>query len=177
MHIKLKYILPDIATCKKVRNALLLESIQEESIQFVAKSGTPMESLNIASDLDSTNMIHEGEKGLVYGVAFGIVSGIYVLTFPLWVTVSPAWYNDAPWFVIMGILILFGSLAMAFGATLLGVNIFNTDLNQYKQKIEEGEILMMLTVPLHQAHKMRQIIKSSLMDNKSKKIMLNQMKV
>lgn len=177
MHIKLKYMLPDLATCKKVRNGLLLASIQEESIQFLAKSGTPLDGLNIASNFDSTNMIHEGEKGIIYGVVFGLISGVYVLTFPLWVTVSPAWYNDAPWFVIMGTLVFFGAISMAFAASLLGVNIFNTDLNKYKSDIEQGEILMMVSVPLCVAHKMRQIIKSSLMDKEAKGILLDQMKV
>ncbi len=177
MHIKLKYMLPDLATCKRVRNALLVESIPEEGIQFLAKSGTPLEGLNITSNLDSTNMIHEGEKGIVYGMLFGLVSGIYVLTFPLWVTVSPAWYNYAPWFVVLGILILSGGIIMALAAMLLGVNIFNSDLKKFKAKIEKGEILMILTVTLQQAHKMRQLIKSSLLDNKAKTILLNQTKV
>lgn len=176
MHIKLKYMLPDLATCKRVRNALLLESITEKGIQFLAKSGTPLDGLNITSSLDSTNMIHEGGKGIIYGMLFGLVSGIYVLTFPLWVTVSPAWYNDAPWFIVLGILIFFGGISMAFAAMLLGVNIFNSDLKKFKPKIEKGEILMILTVPLQQAHKIRQLIKSSLLDNNAKTILLNQTK-
>jgi hypothetical protein len=174
MPIKLKYILPDLDTCKKVRSALMKESIQDDGIQFLAKTGTKLDGLNVTSIIDSSNMVHEGGKGVMYGMLFGLISGIYVLTFPLWMTVSPAWYTNAPWFVVLGTLIIIGGICMAFGSALLGVNIFNTDLKKHKQKIEEGQILMILTVPLFKAHKMRQIIKSSLMDNKEKKIMLNQ---
>ena len=177
MQIKLKYMLPNVATCKKVRTALLNASIPEESIRFIAKPEKSLGGLNAASNLDSTNMIHEGEKGIVYGIILGLVSGIYVLTFPIWITASPAWYDDAPWYMVMGILIFLSAIIMAFGATLLGMNIFNTDLNRYKSEIDQGNILMIISVPLSQAHKMRKVIKSSLMEDKVKAILINQMKV
>jgi hypothetical protein len=170
-------MLPDLDTCKEVRDALLIESIPEEAIQFIAKSGTTLEGLNTASNIDSTNMLHEGEKGIAYGMVFGLISGLYVITFPLWITVSPAWYSDAPWFVILGTLILIGGLMMAIGAALLGMNIFNSDLKQYKSKIEKGEILMILSVPIRHAHKMRLTIQSSLLNSKAKTLLLNQIKV
>lgn len=177
MQIKLKYMLPNVKTCKKVRTALLNASIPDESIKFIAKPETSTDGLNIASNLDSTNMLHEGGKGILYGMAFGLLSGIYVLTFPLWLTISPAWYSNAPWYVVIGILIFVGGVLMALAAALLGVNIVNTDLNKYKSKIDQGEILMIISVPLSQAHKMRQMIKSSLMESNIKTTLINQMKV
>ncbi len=174
MPIQVKYILPDLDTCKKVRQALLQASIQDDAIQFLAKPGTALDGLNITSTMESTNMVHEGGKGVLYGMLFGLVSGIYVLMFPLWVTLSPAWYTNAPWYVILGTLILIGGVSMAFAATLLGVNVFNSNHQKYKQQIEAGQILMILSVPLYKARKMRTIIKSSMMDKHEKTILLNQ---
>jgi hypothetical protein len=55
-----------------------------------------------------------------------------------------------------------GAIFTAIGAAFLGVNIFNTDLKQYKNRIGKGEILMIVSADLYRVPKIRRIVKDNL---------------
>lgn len=69
----------------------------------------------------------EGWHGMMYGAGIGLLLGLYVLFFPLWMTVSPAWYTYTQWYVIMAITILSSMTILGLGAAVLGSNIINRD--------------------------------------------------
>lgn len=71
----------------------------------------------------STKQWSEGLHGIVYGAVIGLLIGVYVLFFPLWITASPAWYTHAPWFVIIAVTTLTSMLLLGLGAAMLGSHV------------------------------------------------------
>jgi hypothetical protein len=139
---------------------LLLARVTESRIHFLAKPDIELGKLNAATALEKTNIIHEGERGILMGAGLGFMAGLYVLKFPPWLTQSPLWYTNSHWYIVLIITILAGAFFVAFGSALLGVNLFNSDLKRYKTRIDKGEILMIVTVPFYEANKIRKVMKS-----------------
>jgi len=73
-------------------------------------------------------------------------------------TVSPLWFTSTHWSVVLAITMLAGALAATIGAALVGVNLFNTDLNRFKDRINRGEILMIVRIPFYKVSKVRRIM-------------------
>ena len=160
MQMKLNFLLPDIKTANKASEALLLARIDDKEVSFLAKPGTPLGKLKEANALEATNTFHEGLKGILMGAGIGLLGGLYVLYFPKWFTDSPTWFTNASPVAILIITALMGAAAAAFGASLLGINILNTDLKQFKKRIDDGAVLMIVTVPFKRANEVRRIVKN-----------------
>lgn len=73
--------------------------------------------------LANTKLMNEAWHGVWYGAGVGLLLGAYILYFPLWITVSPAWYTGAHWYVIMAITILTSTLVLGVGAAVLGAHV------------------------------------------------------
>lgn len=159
MNLKLNFLLPDIKVANQASQAMLLARVEDKSVCFLAKPGTDLGVLHHASALEATNTFNEGLKGILMGAGLGLLGGLYVLYFPAWFTDSPLWFTNASPFAILSVTTLIGAIAAAIGAALLGVNILNTDLNKYQARIEDGAVLMIVSVPFKRANEIRQIIK------------------
>jgi len=160
MKLKLEFLLSDINAANQACDRLLLARVGEHHIHFLARSGLDLGKLHPATALEKTNIIHEGERGVLIGAGFGLLAGLYILKFPPWITQSPLWYTNTHWYIILLITVLVGAFSVAMGAALLGVNLFNTDLKRYKNRINNGEILMIVTVPFYEANKVRKIMRT-----------------
>ena len=80
-----------------------------------------------------THLRNEAQHGLWYGAGIGFVIGVYILFFPLWITVSPAWYTHAPWYAILAITTLSCMLVSGCGAAVLGAHVENRKLRAAKK--------------------------------------------
>jgi hypothetical protein len=158
MNIKLEFLLPNLQSAQQIRKALLMASIEDKNIHFLANEDVKLGDLIPTTAFEGGNVMHEGERGLTYGMGLGLLAGLYVVFFPHWITLSPSWYTDASWYVVLAICILAGSIFFGLGAAILGANIYNTDLNQYKSRIVLGEILAIISTPIHKANKIRQLV-------------------
>ena len=160
MRMKLKFLLPDVKTAQKANQALLTARVDDKDVGFLAKPGTDLGELPEANAIEATNTLHEGLKGILMGAGIGLLAGLYVLYFPKWFTDSPTWFTGASPVAILVITALMGAVAAAFGASLLGINILNTDLRQFKKRIDDGAVLMIVTVPIKRANEIRQIVRN-----------------
>jgi hypothetical protein len=77
---------------------------------------------------EKTHLRNEAQHGLWYGAGIGLLMGVYILFFPLWITVSPAWYTHAPWYAILAITTLSCMLIAGCGAAVLGAHVSNRKL-------------------------------------------------
>lgn len=154
MKPRLKFLLPDIRTAKQAAESLLLARVDNKNISFLAKPGTDLGQLQAASTIESTNMINDGERGIMFGAAVGLLVGLYMHYFQPWIEVS----MGVHWVTIVVITTIFGAVASAIGAAVFGVNLFNTDLNKYKDKIDSGAILMIVTAPFQRSNEIRKIV-------------------
>ena len=154
MRPKLKFLLPDIKTANQAAQSLLLARIDNKNICFLAKPGTDLGQLQAASTIESTNIINDGERGILIGAAIGLLGGLYMHYFQPWITTS----MGVHWATIIVITTIIGAVASAIGAAVFGVNMFNTDLNKYKDKIDGGTILMIVTAPFQRSNEIRKIV-------------------
>jgi hypothetical protein len=159
MKLKLEFLLPDVKSANKACEKLLIARVEEKNIHFLARPDINLGKLQAATALEKSNMVHEGERGMLIGAGLGLLAGLYVLSFPPWITKSPLWYTNSDWYVVLLVTILAGAFSVAFGAALLGVNLFNSDLKRYKNRIDKGEILMIVRVPFYKVNTIRKMMK------------------
>ncbi len=158
MKIKLEFMLPDLESAELAGDQMLLARVNDKYIHFLAKPDVDLGDLQPATALEKSNVIHEGERGLLIGAGLGFLAGVYVLTVPKWVTYSPVWFTDSPWYVIIFATTIFGAISVAIGAAMLGVNLFNTDLAKYRTALQKGGVLMIVAVPFYRVSEIRKIM-------------------
>ena len=154
---KLKFLLPDIATANQVASSLMHASIDNENISFIAKPGTDFGQLQGASIKESPKIINDEEndgKGILIGAVIGLLTGIGIHY------IDPGIANSMGihWITVVAIAALIGAFAFA---ALSGVNFFGADFKKYKDKIESGAVLMIVTAPFQRANEIRLIVNKS----------------
>lgn len=147
---RLYFTLPDIGTARTIVDELLLKRVDDHHIHVVAKEGTPLGDLPEASLFQKSDFIPAVERGLAVGGITGILAGIAAVTFP------PAGL------VLGGGAILGTSLAGAgIGAWvsgMIGVDVPNSQIQQFEKAIDAGEILMMVDVPKVRVEEIEELI-------------------
>lgn len=158
MQRRLEFILPDIGAANQAADKMLLARIDDSHIHFLAKPDTDLGLLKPATTSEKTNLVSDAGRGVYIGAFIGLLGGCYVLLFPPWMTASPLWYTSSHWSVVLAITMLAGVLAATIGAALIGINLFNADLNRFKDRINQGEILMIVRVPFYKVGRVRRIM-------------------
>jgi hypothetical protein len=154
MKLKLNFLLPDIKAANRASEALLLARVDNKNISFLANSDTYIGELHPASTIESTNLINDGARGVLTGASIGLMIGLYMHYFQPWITSS----MNIHWLTILAITTVFGAAASTLGAVIFGANMFNTDLNKFKDRINDGAILMIVSVPFHRSNEIRKIV-------------------
>ena len=75
MRRRLYFVLPDLPSARKTMDDLLLARIEERHIHFLARPGMPMDGLHECNVLQSTDLVHGAQTGLIAGAALGCVVG------------------------------------------------------------------------------------------------------
>lgn len=147
---RLYFLVPDVATARKIVDELLLARIPYEHIHVLASADTPLEDLPEAGVAQRTDLVPAMERGLAVGGTAGALAGLVALAFP------PA----GP--IAAGGALLFGALGGAgFGAwvsAMIGVSLPNSRLMRFEEAINEGRILMMVDVPKMRAEEFEDLI-------------------
>ena len=152
MRRKLEFIFPDVKTARHAWKEMLLACIENDHIHFLAKPGTNFgKMLHPANVLETTDAIHEGEWGILVGAVLGLLAGLMVLAFP-------PWYTDLHWSGVLAITTVCGAIAGSVGMAMLGVNVPNSNLDAVKEKIEQGQIMMIVSVPLERVEEICQLV-------------------
>ena len=157
-----RFILPDLLVSQHLRNTLVVAGTHDQQIHFLAHKNMDLGQLHLTTTLQETDLINEGRNGLLYGVVIGLLIGGYVLFFPTWITVSPTWYSDAAWYVVLIVTAGTASLLMGLGAATLGAHVLNADLREYKCSIDQGKILVMISSRFIQGTRVRQMVNAAL---------------
>ncbi|MDO8437712.1 MAG: DUF1269 domain-containing protein [Nitrosomonadaceae bacterium] len=136
---RIYFLVPDIATTKRIVDELLLARIEERHIHVIAKRGTPLEDLPEANLLQKSDFIPAVEHGLALGGSAGILAGLVAIALPV----------TAP--VIAGGVLLASTLAGAgvgaWAGGMVGMSVGNTRIKQFEDAIEAGELLVLADVP------------------------------
>ena len=124
MSRRIYWLLPDRESAWATMDDLLLAGIEVRHIHFVAKEGTDMTGLHAANVLQTSDVVRSAEMGLIIGAGVGGLLGI------------------------AGIVAVSGALFGTWKSTMIGVSTPSKRLQRFTKQIEEGQILMMVDVPL-----------------------------
>lgn len=160
MNITLKYLLADQDSYEFIKNALHNTEKSPLNLRCITQKDLHSKQVKHMRVLDDTSLISDCEKAVLAGMVLGLLGGIYVLAFPLWITISPAWYSDAPWYVILGTLSVAGGVVMGVGMAILRFQLSLRNKKRYLAQISQGKVLLLVTVPLHRACRIHSLIKA-----------------
>ncbi|MDZ7753057.1 MAG: DUF1269 domain-containing protein [Gammaproteobacteria bacterium] len=151
---RIYFLVPEVESASKIVDELLLARIEERHIHLVAKDTAALEQGHLpeASLLQTSDFVPALERGLAVGGVTGLLAGIAAVTFP------PAGL------VLGGGAILGTSVAGAgLGAwisSMIGASAPNTQLKEFEQAVEDGQILMLIDVPKARVEEIENLVKS-----------------
>ncbi len=139
MRRRLYFVLPDIHSAKQIVNDLLLARIEERHMHFLAKDGVPLDGLHQASLLQTSDIVHGAESGLVVGGVAGVMAGVAVMLFP------PTGMSMQMITVLATAIV--GALFGIWVSSMIASSVPNSRLKEFEQEIAAGKILLMVDVP------------------------------
>lgn len=151
---RLYFLAPDMTVAGAIVNDLLLARIPEKNIHIIAKDKHLLEQENLpaAGLLQESDVIPAIEKGVAVGGATGLVAGLVAVTFP------PAGL------VLGGGAVLITALVGAgFGAAvapMIGISVPNSQLNEYEDAVQRGEILFLVDIAKDRVDEICELISS-----------------
>ena len=152
MRRRILYLIPDLASARRMMDDLLLARIEERHIHFLAKRGTPMDGLHEASHAQKSDLVHGAQMGLMIGALLGCALGVGVA--------YTLMDGDTMRIVtVLGATIL-GALFGAWVASMVGSAVPNSRLKQFQQAIDEGKILLMVDVPETRVDEVRERLRA-----------------
>jgi len=150
MRRRLYYMLPNVQAARAELDELLLARIEERHIRFLAKEGTLPDDCPGCSFLVKTDLIHGAQLGVIIGGVVGLLAGIFLVMFP---PEGLTMRTAAILLVALG--------GAVFGAWASGMNaaaVPNKKLEQYAARIEQGQVLMMVDVPVRRMKEIEEMI-------------------
>jgi hypothetical protein len=138
MRQRIYFLLPDTRSARRTMDDLLLARIEERHIHFVAQDRTQLEGLHAANLLQTSDVVHAAEAGLIHGGIAGIV-----------LAVAAGWYLSdtmAQWQAV-AVLPLIGAAFGAWASSMIGASIPNTRLKPFEPALSAGSILLIVDVP------------------------------
>ena len=150
MNKRLYFMLPDIASARRVRDEMVLARIDGPHIHFLARRNTLPLDLPEASILQKTDIVHGAELGLMVGGGVGIAAGaLFVLMPPEGITLE---------LVTVLICAIMGALFGAWVSSMVGSQVPNSQLKAFHDDIERGGVLVMVDVPLGRVAAIRELV-------------------
>ena len=151
MRRRLYFVVPDLRSAELVMNELLLARIEASHIHFHAKPDKHLGDLPKANILEKSDVVYGGVGGLLFGAGFGFLGGLLAYFVPWWF--GPVSLTIIPYCMLIG------GVACAAWAGALASGVPGHHLERYKEHIETGKILMMVSVPLLRLTEIRELLR------------------
>ncbi len=149
---RLYFLIPDIELTTTIVNELENQGVPHKHLHVVASIDQKLEDLPEANIWQKTELAHGLEWGTGIGGTAGLLGGLLTVAFP-------------PGGIILGggALLLGAAAGASVGAAMLGLmkgHEHNHQLDDFKQEIEHGEILLMVDTPKGEVDKISESILS-----------------
>ncbi|VVE03129.1 membrane protein [Pandoraea aquatica] len=151
MRRRMYFLLPDLASAQRTMSDLLLARIEERHIHFMARDEMDLEGLHEANLLQTSDIVHGAEAGLVIGGFCGLAVGAVAAFFPI-VGTRPQWE-------LMIVTAPLGALFGAWVSSMIGVSVPNSRLKAFRDPLERGMILLMVDVRESRVEEIREMLK------------------
>jgi hypothetical protein len=150
MRRKLYFVLPDVKCAKVVMDGLLLARIDDGHIHFHANSDSNLGNLPRANVLEKSDMVYGVAGGMLCGAFFGLLGGLLAY-------MAPSWFGHVTLAVIPFSMSV-GAVACAAWAGALAAGVPSHKLEPFKRDIENGSVLLIVSVPLHRLSEIRNLL-------------------
>jgi hypothetical protein len=147
---RIYFLVPTVAAARAIVDELLLSRIEERRIHVLAKEGTALEDLPKAKVAQTSDLIPSLERGVAAGGLTGMLAGVIAVTFP------PAGLVVGGG-ALLGITLL-GAGFGAWMASMVGIGLPSSRLEQFEGAIARGELLMMIDVPRDRVEEIEALI-------------------
>ena len=144
-------MLPDVESAQAIHDELLLAKIEERHIHVLARSDMELGDLPEASLLQRSDLVHGAQLGAIIGAFAGVLLGSLAVMMGYIVTGLEVWS--------VGSITIGGALIGLFASTMVAVNIPNTRLKSFWSRIEKGQLLMIVDVPVEQVETLSERVK------------------
>ncbi len=138
---RLYFLLPTLQSAKTVVDELLLARVDSRHIHVMAREGTSLADLPEATLFQKTDLA----PSLARGITFGGLSGLAACTVAVLLYPSLAELGGG---ALMGVVVLSAVLG-AWIASMIGINVRSSRLQQFESAIDAGQFLLMVDVSAH----------------------------
>jgi uncharacterized membrane protein YeaQ/YmgE (transglycosylase-associated protein family) len=150
---RLYFLSPHVNSAKQIVNDLLLARVDAGHMHIISKDESQLTAADLpgASLLEKSDVIPALERGLVFGLATGLVAGLIGASFsPLGLEFDGA--------TILGIT-LAGAVFGTWVSGMIGVSLHNSKLKRFEPAIDEGQLLLIVDVPKGRIEEITQLVK------------------
>ncbi len=151
MRKRLYFLLPDVASTRRIVDELLLSRIDDHHIHVLAREDMDLGDLPRANLLQSSDIVHGIEQGLIIGGATGLIGGIVAS-----IAIS---FGSMPGGIILAST-LAGALFGLWVSGMVATNVRNSSLRRFEQAIDAGQILLMVDVPRQRMDEISRLVRS-----------------
>ncbi len=135
---KLCYLLTDVAATEKAVTELRALNITDEQLHVIANDKVELSDLPTAAIDEESDVLPAAARGTVLGGATGVLAGVAAAVFP------PAGLTLGGGALLLGA--LGGASVGTLAGTLIGVSVPNSQLQDYQERIDNGDILLLIDV-------------------------------
>ena len=153
MRRRVYWLMPDVASARRVMNALQLAHIARSHLHFVAQEGTDLGDLHEASVLQSSNVVGAAQRGLFVGAVIGAVTGALIALSSI--------FDEPSKPTVVGALTTAGALFGMWVASLIGASTPSQRLARFNAAIKRGEVLLIADLPAHRVGENEALIQTS----------------
>lgn len=148
---RLYFLVPDANSAKAIVDELLLKHVEWRHMHVIARGDIPLGELPQAELAQRSDVLPALQRGVAAGAVTGMLAGLVAMAFP------PAGLTIAGGAVVA--LTLAGGGFGAWMATMVGVDLPNTRLERYESAIADGQLLMMVDVPLDRVDEIEMLVR------------------
>lgn len=145
---RIYFLSPNIEITHKIVDELREAGIEDRHMHILAKRDTPLEDMPEASEFQKTDFIPAMERGAALGGLTGLLAGLVGLRFAGFAIAGGP---------VLGIL-FFGATVGTIMSGLAGLQVGNSRVKKYEEAIENGELLVMVDIPMEDIGKISQMV-------------------
>ena len=150
MKRRLYFLLPDVESCTRTVNDLLLARVDDRHMHCLAKRGTDLGELHEASYLLKTDLMRGAALGLFSGALGGVILGDLIVNYPP--------QGTHPGLAAAALTALLGAALGVWLGSMAATGVPNTRLRQFGDELERGKVLLIVDVPYEKVDRIRDIV-------------------
>jgi Protein of unknown function (DUF1269) len=150
MKRRLYFLLPDVESCTRTVNDLLLARVDDRHMQCLAKRGTDLGELHEASYLLKTDLTRGAAIGIAFGALAGVLLGYLIVNYPP--------QGTHPGLAAAVLAALLGAALGAWLGSMAATGAPNSRLRQFADELDRGKVLLIVDVPYEKVDRIRDIV-------------------